>query len=63
MTDKEIRVISKFLNGESSINDDVIDSGYIPVEYNYYKELIEKAAKYDKIQAYISEMENKNADI
>ena len=69
--------ISRFLNKETDylvmdfncVDDDknkdtdVVNSGYIPVEYNYYKELTEKAAKYDKIQDYISKMENKHADV
>ena len=44
-------------------SDDVIKTGYIPVEYNYYKELIDKATKYDKIQDYILKLERKIADV
>lgn len=40
--------------------DDAIDSGYVPVEYNYYKELIYKATKYEHIHKIISErMDNR----
>ena len=31
----------------AGIRNDVIDTGYIPVEYNTYKELVKKAEKYD----------------
>lgn len=52
-----------FIDDSIPVNSSVIETGWIPVEYNYYKTLLEKAKRYDNIQAYISEMENKNADV
>lgn len=35
---------------ESIRNEDVIKTGYIPVEYNLYKELLRKAEEWDRYQ-------------
>ncbi len=35
---------------ESIRNEDVIKTGYIPVEYNFYKELLRKAEEWDRYQ-------------
>ena len=60
-TDLLIRQIDEDLKkgGQTmaGIRNDVIDTGYIPVEYNTYKELVKKANKWDEHERKTKELE------
>ena len=62
-TDSLIRQIDENLKGGqimAGIKNDVIDTGYIPVEYNMYLTLTEKAEKYDRMMGALKEYNNKH---
>ena len=47
----------------AGIRNDVIDTGYIPVEYNTYLTLTEKAEKYDRMMGALKEYNRKHVTV